>query len=48
MDRAAGFGDFRLSLSIGETRGLHSRLADHQLTRSRTQNVGGELFTFRN
>ena len=48
VDRAAGFGDFRLSLSIGEALGLHSRLADHQLTRSRTQNVGGELFTFRN
>lgn len=48
LDRGTGAGDFRLSLSIGETRGIHTRLADEQLVRSRTQNVGGELFTFRN
>lgn len=48
LERGAGVGDFRLSLSIGEARGLHTRLADSQLVRSRTQNVGGELFTFRN
>jgi hypothetical protein len=48
LDRGAGFGDFRVSLSIGETRGVHSRLADEQLGRSRTQNIGGDLFTFRN
>jgi hypothetical protein len=48
LDRGSGFTDFRLSLSVGETRGLHARMADSQLVRSRTQNVGGELFTFRN
>jgi hypothetical protein len=48
VERGTGPGDFRLSLSIGETRGLHALLADRQLVRSRTQNVGGELFTFRN
>ena len=48
LDRGTGIGDFRLSLSVGEIRGLRARSADAQLVRSRTQNVGGELFTFRN
>ncbi|HEX2167502.1 MAG TPA: BamA/TamA family outer membrane protein [Longimicrobiales bacterium] len=48
LDRGTGFSDFRLSLSVGEIRGLNSRAEDGQLLRSRTQNVGGELFTFRN
>jgi hypothetical protein len=48
LDRESGFSDFRLSLSIGELLGLHSRLGDNQMVRSRTQNAGGELFTFRN
>lgn len=48
LDRGTGFADFRISLSVGESRGLHTRLADGQLVRSRTQNVGGEIFTFRN
>ncbi|MBR9990078.1 MAG: BamA/TamA family outer membrane protein [Gemmatimonadetes bacterium] len=48
LDRGTGAGDFRLSLTVGELRGLHSRFADSQLIRSRTQSVGGELFTFRN
>jgi hypothetical protein len=47
LDRGAEFGDFRVTLSIGELRGLHPRTGDMQLLRSRTQNVGGELFTFR-
>ena len=48
LDRGTGFGDFRVSLSVGEIRGLHTRATDGQLRRSRTQSVGGELFTFRN
>ena len=48
LDRGTGFGDFRVSISVGEIRGLHTRATDGQLLRSRTQSVGGELFTFRN
>lgn len=41
-------GDFRLSLSVGELRGLAPRDPDPQIVRSRTQNVGGNLMIFRN
>jgi hypothetical protein len=40
-------GDFQVSMSIGERRGIQPRTEDLQMVRSRTQNVGGELFTFR-
>jgi hypothetical protein len=46
LERGTGLGDFRLSVSIGEVRGMHPRELDRQFVRSRTQNVGGELFTF--
>jgi hypothetical protein len=48
LEAGTGVGDFRLTLTVGEPRGLHSRAVDRQLVRSRTQDVGGELFTFRN
>ncbi|MEX0907530.1 MAG: BamA/TamA family outer membrane protein [Gemmatimonadota bacterium] len=41
------FGDFRVSVSLGEIRGHNPREPDKQLIRSRTQNIGGDLFTFR-
>ncbi|CAN5889724.1 hypothetical protein BH23GEM9_BH23GEM9_01440 [soil metagenome] len=46
-DRNTSLSDFRVSLSVGEWRGLAPREGDRQLIRSRTQNVGGDLFTFR-
>jgi hypothetical protein len=48
LERGAGLGDFRITMSVGEARGLSPREPDRQLIRSRTQNVGGELLTFRN
>jgi transposase InsO family protein len=48
LQRGAGFSDFRLSVSIGEARGHSPREPDQQIVRSRTQNIGGDLFTFRN
>jgi hypothetical protein len=47
LDRGTRPQDFRVFFSIGEWRGLYPRVAEQQLIRSRTQNVGGELFTFR-
>jgi hypothetical protein len=47
LHQGASLGDFRLSFSIGERRGILPRTEDRQLVRSRTQDVGGELFTFR-
>lgn len=47
LQRGASLGDFRISMSVGELRGLQPRYADHQLVRSRTSGVGGEIFTFR-
>jgi hypothetical protein len=47
LDPGTGLKDFRLTLSIGELRGLSPRVGDEQILRSRTQQVGGELFTFR-
>jgi hypothetical protein len=46
LERGTGLGGFRLSVSIGELRGLHPREPDRQFVRSRTQNVGGEVFRF--
>jgi hypothetical protein len=43
-----GAGDFRITVSTGELRGHSPREPDRQLARSRTQNVGGDLFRFRN
>lgn len=48
LDPGTRLGDFRVTLSIGEWRGLHPREGDRQIMRSRTQAVGGELLTFRN
>jgi hypothetical protein len=48
LDPGTGARDFRVTMSIGELRGLNPRETDRQITRSRTQTVGGELFTFRN
>lgn len=48
LESGAGLGDFRISMSVGEARGHSPREPDQQLIRSRTQNIGGELFTFRN
>lgn len=48
LDRGFVLGDFEISLSVGETRGLRARSIDTQLLRSRTQDVGGGVFTFRN
>ncbi|HSJ25991.1 MAG TPA: BamA/TamA family outer membrane protein [Longimicrobiales bacterium] len=47
LERGAGIGDFQLSMSVGERRGIQPRSEDLQLIRSRGQNIGGELFTFR-
>jgi hypothetical protein len=47
LDRGTALRDFRISMSIGELRGLSPREGDRQLVRSRTQNIGGDLFTFR-
>jgi hypothetical protein len=47
LARGAGAGDFRVTVSVGEFRGLHSREPDRQLVRSRSLDVGGELFRFR-
>lgn len=47
LDRGTGWRDFQLSVSVGEWRGLAPRAQDRQLTRSRSSDVGGELFTFR-
>jgi hypothetical protein len=46
LERGTGPGDFRISLSVGEVRGMQPRSLDRQFMRSRTQNVGGDLFTF--
>jgi hypothetical protein len=35
-------------MSVGEQRGLLRREGDLQILRSRSQNIGGDLFTFRN
>jgi hypothetical protein len=48
LDAGTRASDFRLTLTVGEPRGHHSRAMDQQLVRSRTQTVGGDLFTFRN
>jgi hypothetical protein len=48
LERATRLRDVRLTVSVGEPRGLLPREGDLQLVRSRAQNVGGELFTFRN
>lgn len=47
LERGAGAGDFQLSMSIGERRGIQPRSGDLQFMRSRGQDIGGELFTFR-
>jgi hypothetical protein len=47
LERGARLRNFEVSMSIGERRGIAPREDDRQLIRSRTQNVGGELFTFR-
>jgi hypothetical protein len=47
LERTTRLGDFRLTMSVGEPRGLLPE-EDLQLIRSRSQNIGGELFTFRN
>jgi hypothetical protein len=47
LDRGTRASDFRVTFSIGEWRGMTPRADDHQLIRSRTQTVGGDLFTFR-
>jgi hypothetical protein len=47
LERGVSFSDFRLSVSIGEARGHSPREPDQQIVRSRTQNIGGDLFTFR-
>ena len=48
LDRTTRLGDVRLTISVGEPRGLLLGDSDLQLVRSRSQNIGGELFTFRN
>jgi hypothetical protein len=48
LDHGTRAGDFRITFSVGEHRGHSVRDPDVQLMRSRTQNVGGDLFTFRN
>src|SRR5690606_37435690 len=48
IERGVDLGGFHRTLSIGESRGLFARTADVQLDRSRTQDVGGDLFRFRN
>lgn len=48
LERGTRLGSFRLTMSVGEPRGLHPREGDLQITRSRSQNIGGDLFTFRN
>jgi hypothetical protein len=47
-DRGTSLRDFRITMSVGEWRGINPRETDRQIVRSRTQNVGGDLFTFRN
>jgi hypothetical protein len=48
IERSTAPRDFRVTVSIGEFRGLTPREADLQFTRSRTRSVGGDLITFRN
>jgi hypothetical protein len=48
VERGTRLGDFRLTMSVGEQRGLLRREGDLQILRSRSQNIGGDLFTFRN
>ncbi|HEX6307215.1 MAG TPA: BamA/TamA family outer membrane protein [Longimicrobiales bacterium] len=48
LEKGAGLGDFQITLSVGETRGFRARVTDTQLVRSRTQDIGGGLLTFRN
>jgi hypothetical protein len=47
VERGTRLADVRIVMSVGEWRGLNPRSEDTQLVRSRTQNVGGDLFTFR-
>jgi hypothetical protein len=47
LERGAGLGDFRFSVSLGELRGLWPREPDRQLVRSRTVDAGGDLTRFR-
>lgn len=47
VERGTRFGDVHIIMSVGELRGLIPRAEDQQLIRSRTQNVGGDIFTFR-
>jgi hypothetical protein len=47
LERATQWRDFRVRIGVGGWRSITPRQEDHQLVRSRTQNVGGELFTFR-
>ena len=48
VERGTRLSDLRLSVSIGESRGHSPREPDRQLGRSRTHDIGGDLFTFRN
>jgi hypothetical protein len=48
LERATRLGDFRLTMSVGEARGLLTGERDLQIVRSRSQNIGGDLFTFGN
>jgi hypothetical protein len=47
IERGTRLGDFRLSVSLGETIGLQTRIRDEQIDRSRAQGVAGNLFPFR-
>lgn len=48
LERGTRLGDFQLTVSVGEPHGLLPGDGDLQLVRSRSQNIGGDLFTFRN
>ena len=48
LERTTRFSDFRITVSIGEPRGLQPANGDLQIVRSRSQNIGGDLFSFRN
>jgi hypothetical protein len=47
LERGTSLGDVRVSLTIGELRGILPRDHDPRLVRSRTSGVGGDMFTFR-
>jgi hypothetical protein len=46
LERGTGFKDFQLSVTVGELRGHSPRQPDQQIVRSRTETIGGGLFTF--